>query len=76
MRIAWITYDFEEYSALHVNALAKQHQVLLVMPASEDGETAYHISPEVQHFAFQKPRLRQPIRFRERLYCHRFRLAA
>ncbi|MEZ6091537.1 MAG: hypothetical protein R3C05_26685 [Pirellulaceae bacterium] len=37
MRIAWVTYDFEEYSVLHVNALAQEHDVLLVMPNWEPG---------------------------------------
>ncbi len=32
MKVAWITYDFEEYSAHHVNAMASEHDVLLVMP--------------------------------------------
>lgn len=61
MRIAWVTYGFEEYSALHVNAMCENHQVLLVMPDQDDGES-YDIDSRVEHFAFAKPRLRQPIR--------------
>ena len=61
MRIAWVTYGFEEYSALHVNAMCENHQVLLVMPDQDEGET-YKIDSRVEHFSFAKPRLRQPIR--------------
>ncbi len=61
MRIVWVTYGFEEYSSLHVNALCKEHDVLLVMPHPEDGDT-YTIDPRVEHYAFSKPRLRQPLR--------------
>lgn len=62
MRIAWITYDFEEYSSLQVNALAEEHDVMLVMPQDTSGSADYYISPEIEHFAFRKPRLRQPVR--------------
>ncbi|MEM7313661.1 MAG: glycosyltransferase family 4 protein [Planctomycetota bacterium] len=62
MRIAWITYDFEEYSALHVNAMAKEHEVLLAMPQHEDGESGYFVADNVEHYAFTKPRLRQPFK--------------
>jgi glycosyltransferase involved in cell wall biosynthesis len=62
MRIAWITYDFEEYSALHVNAMAQNHDVLLVMPQREEGQPPYYVKDEVEHYAFDKPRLRQPLR--------------
>lgn len=62
MRIAWVTYDFEEYSSLHVNALVDEHEVLLVTPRPEEGGAKYPIRPEVEHFAFDKPRLRQPLR--------------
>ncbi len=62
MKIAWITYDFEEYSSLHVNALSAEHDVLLVMPRAVGQDQKYAISPNVQHYAFKKPRLRQPVR--------------
>lgn len=62
MKIAWVTYDFEEYSTLHVNALAGEHEVLLVMPAAQPGESTYPIDSKVEHYAFNKPRLRQPLR--------------
>lgn len=62
MRIAWVTYDFEEYSSFHVNALCKAHKVLLVMPKSCDGQSSYSIDSSVEHCSFSKPRLRQPLR--------------
>lgn len=62
MRIAWITYDFEEYSALHVNALAEEHDVLLVSPQPDEGECPYPLADNVESHAFAKPRLRQPFR--------------
>ena len=62
MRIAWITYDFEEYSVEHVNEMSKEHDVLLVMPKPEPGAPVYAISDRVDHYSFDKPRLRQPLR--------------
>lgn len=61
MKIAWITYDFEEYSVLHANALSKDHEVLLVMGIDDDVELP-PISSSVHQHLFQKPRLRQPFR--------------
>ena len=62
MRIAWIAYDFEEYSCAHVNEMAEEHDVLLVMPEADDSSQAYSIADSVQQYAFAKPRLRQPLR--------------
>lgn len=62
MRVAWITYDFEEYSTLHVNAMADDNDVLLVMPRAEEGSPRYDIHPKIDHYSFDKPRLRQPLR--------------
>src|SRR6056297_1996107 len=60
MKIAWITYDFEEYSILHANALAEDHQVLLLMPNSSSED--YPISEKLELALFEKPRMRQPLR--------------
>lgn len=62
MKIAWVTYGFEEYSSLHVNALCQDHQVLLVMPRAGDSESDHAIDPRVRSVRFDKPRLRQPFR--------------
>ena len=56
------TYDFEEYSTRHVNAMASEHEVLLVMPEPEEGAPRYHVNPSIEHHSFEKPRLRQPLR--------------
>ncbi|MFN3189913.1 MAG: glycosyltransferase family 4 protein [Aureliella sp.] len=60
MKVAWVTYDFEEYSVQQVNAMSGQHEVLLVMPPCESDQ--YQVEPQVEHYAFHKPRLRQPIK--------------
>lgn len=62
MRIAWVSYGFEEYSGLHVNAMCEDHDVLMVMPRAETGETQHKIDARVQEVRFDKPRLRQPIK--------------
>ena len=60
MRIAWVAYAFHEYSALHANALAENHDVLLMIPKLETNATELHVSPKVHYCDFDKPRLRQP----------------
>ena len=62
MRIAWITYDFEEYSTHHVNALCKDHEVLFVLPGTKDESAPYTLDPSVDLHAFRKPRLREPLK--------------
>ena len=62
MRIAWISYDFLEYSSLHVNALSKEHEVLAVLPKQECIDEEHQLDADVKCFLFDKPRLRQPIK--------------
>ncbi|HEY6565162.1 MAG TPA: glycosyltransferase family 4 protein, partial [Pirellulaceae bacterium] len=62
MRIAWITYDFGEYSLQHVTAMAAEHQVLLVIPRHVLEALTLEVPDGVQTFAFDGPRLRQPLR--------------
>ncbi|SMP68519.1 Glycosyltransferase involved in cell wall bisynthesis [Neorhodopirellula lusitana] len=62
MKIAWVTYGFTEYSTLHVNALCEEHEVLLVMPRAEDGESEFEVDSRVKQVRFSKPRLRQPLK--------------
>ena len=62
MKIAWITYDFEEYSVLHVNAMAQEHEVLLISPQPDADACHYPLHPDVESYAFAKPRLRQPLK--------------
>ena len=63
MKIAWISYDFLEYSSLHVNAMSVEHEVLAVLPKPGLGEEEeYCLNDNVQRHLFDKPRLRQPLR--------------
>lgn len=62
MRIAWVSYDFFEYSSLHLNAMAEEHDVLAVMPKPHDDEEDLQLDPRVNRFLFDKPRLRQPLK--------------
>lgn len=62
MRVAWISYGFHEYSIAHVNLMAEQHDVLLMLPHLEEGSIESQIAPRVQYKPFAKPRLRQPIK--------------
>ena len=60
MKIAWITYTFFEYSVLHANALSDEHDVMLLMPKSEDFSVDSLVSNRVNYQPFDKARLRQP----------------
>jgi glycosyltransferase involved in cell wall biosynthesis len=62
MRIAWISYTFGEYSVEHLNAMADQHQLLLVMPRAVLEQQPIRLDPRVQTCLFQAPRLRQALR--------------
>lgn len=62
MKIAWISYDFLEYSALHVNALSREHDVLAILPTPELDEEEFILDSGVSRYLFDKPRLRQPVK--------------
>ncbi len=62
MKIAWISYDFGEYSVRHVSAMVAEHDVLLVIPQAELDQHRDLLDPRVKILAFDKPRLRQPLR--------------
>ena len=64
MKIAWISFGFLEYSALHINAMNEHHDVLAVMPESSPEDESYTLRPSVERFLFKNPRLRQPFRQR------------
>ncbi len=59
MRIAWVSYGFHEYSIMHVNEMAGEHQVLLMMP--EQSNVEHFVDDRIDYRPFKKPRLRQPI---------------
>lgn len=62
MKIAWISFGFREYSINHVEALAEDHDLLLVLPASEDNGVNEIVDPRVSVYFFPIARLRQPFR--------------
>jgi len=62
MKIAWISFGFREYSINHVRALSENHDLLLVLPASEDSGLHEIVDPRVSVFSFRNARLRQPFR--------------
>ena len=62
MKIAWISFGFREYSINHVGALAENHDLLLVLPASEDSGLHEIVDPRVSVYYVRKARLRQPFR--------------
>ncbi|MGE0376070.1 MAG: glycosyltransferase family 4 protein [Planctomycetaceae bacterium] len=62
MRITWISYDFPEYSIRQVNALAQEHEVLLVMTSEVEDRLLCELDGSVALYSFERPRLRQPLR--------------
>ncbi len=63
MKIAFVSYDFGEYSVRHVNALAEQgHDVLAVLASNTAGPYAHMLSDKVQAHLFHRPRFRQVLR--------------
>jgi glycosyltransferase involved in cell wall biosynthesis len=61
MKIAWISFGFREYSINHAEALAVDHDLLLVLPASKDSGLNKIVDPRVSLYLFPEARLRQPI---------------
>jgi glycosyltransferase involved in cell wall biosynthesis len=62
MRIAFVSYDFGEYSIRHANALARHGEVLLLLRDRLAEPHADEIDPAVRFVPFAAPRLRQPLR--------------
>ena len=61
-KIAFISYDFPEYSIRHANEMADHAQVLLLLPEQTSREYLSLLDPRVRFEPFHKPRLRQPAR--------------
>jgi glycosyltransferase involved in cell wall biosynthesis len=61
MRIAFISYDFPEYSIHHVNEMIDVGDVLLMLPEHTTQEYLPLLNPRVRFESFHKPRLRQPL---------------
>lgn len=63
MRVAWISYDFGEYSIRHANALAEAGvEVELMLARSTAGTYSDQISASVNTWLFDRPRFRQPLK--------------
>ena len=62
MKIAFVSYDFGEYSVRHANALAEHAEVLLVIADGVAKDHVHLLSPKVQLYKFHRPRFRQPAR--------------
>jgi glycosyltransferase involved in cell wall biosynthesis len=62
MRIAIVSYGFGEYCIEQANGLARDANVLLVLPEDEAAEYLARLDPRVEFRPFAKPRLRQPVR--------------
>jgi len=62
MKIAFVAYDFPEYSICHVNEMTEAGEVLLLLPEQTSRAYLPELNPQVQFQAFHKPRLRQPLR--------------
>jgi glycosyltransferase involved in cell wall biosynthesis len=62
MKVAFISYDFAEYSIQHANGLAGECDVLLMLPADSAAEYEPLLDRAVRYRPFDSPRLRQPLR--------------
>jgi glycosyltransferase involved in cell wall biosynthesis len=62
MKVAILSYAFAEFCIQQANGLAAECEVLLLLPRSEVAEHQALIDPRVKLYAFDNPRLRQPVR--------------
>lgn len=62
MRIAWVSYDFGEYSINHAVEMARGNNVLLMIPENISRSYAVNLPPTLHYHPFIKPRLREPVR--------------
>jgi glycosyltransferase involved in cell wall biosynthesis len=62
LRVAFVSYDFGEYCVPLANALAAYADVRLFLPRAQAELARDRISPDVEPFLFDKPRIRQPLR--------------
>ena len=61
MRVAFLSFDFGEYSIRIASALAEKADVLLLLPDREANPYLAMLNGSVQTHFFVKPRLRQPL---------------
>lgn len=62
MRIAFVSFDFGEYSIMHANALSQTDDVMLVLPHSRCQPHLDKLEDRVDLRPFHRARLRQPYR--------------
>jgi glycosyltransferase involved in cell wall biosynthesis len=62
MKIAVLSFGFEEYCIQLANGLACADDVMLLLPRSDAAEYESQLDPAVQYRPFKHPRLRQPVR--------------
>ncbi len=62
MKVALISYGFVEYCIQQANGLAREWDVLLMLPRAEAAEHVPTIDSAVRYVPFNKPRFRQPLR--------------
>src|SRR6185436_14640216 len=62
MRVALLSYGFPEYCIQQANGLARECEVLLMLPRAEAAEYLRLLDPKVRVHLFDKPRLRKPLR--------------
>ena len=62
MRVAFLTFDFPEFSVRLASALAEHADVCLMMPRADAARYLQWLSPKLCFQPFDKPRLRQPLR--------------
>jgi glycosyltransferase involved in cell wall biosynthesis len=61
MKIAWLDFSFLEFSIPHINEMAREHEVLALLPDNQLGELRISLSPRLIYRGFYKPRFRQPL---------------
>ena len=62
MKVAFISYDFAEYSIQHANGLVGECDVLLMLAKNSAAEYEPLLDRAVRYRPFHSPRLRQPLR--------------
>jgi len=62
MKIAFLSYSFNEYSIRHVNEMVPEHEVLLLLPQNQMEGAESLLDPRVRYCGFHRPRYRQPLR--------------
>jgi hypothetical protein len=62
MRLAFVSFDFGEYSIRLANALARELEIVLLLPHTQAEPHLFMLDRAVKFQPFSKPRLRQPLR--------------